>query len=339
MKSTRSKVYGTWKAMKNRCTNPKDSTYKYFGAKGIGIAEDWLNFKLFYLWAINNGWTIGKSIGLIDSTKDYSADNCQWMSYADLMKNNQKAKVNAVFYDTDLEHYERLKTIFGDEQYIDGEYPFYVDDRLMEEDNGTVTKKAYADGKRVSVRMFPTSMQTFAGECQMNEQIVNDEVGAVPKVKDRFSQYTLSMWQTLLTRRQVDFVVAGTLEGNETKYYPQLRYRYRGNMTSRLRKAYLGIGGDSIPVHMVNELKTKSRMVSKFMDISDDNTLFQKYIVKKLDTEFVMRIVYDMMTTEGRQDIVNYYCHKTTNICIQSLNEFYNHILDEHDRLSLLGIV
>lgn len=34
-------LYDVWTTIKQRCYNPRNSKYKYFGARGIGVCERW----------------------------------------------------------------------------------------------------------------------------------------------------------------------------------------------------------------------------------------------------------------------------------------------------------
>jgi len=56
-------LYSTYHSMKRRCFNSSCASYKYYGAKGVRICDEWLNdFKAFYDWAIANGWKKGLQI-------------------------------------------------------------------------------------------------------------------------------------------------------------------------------------------------------------------------------------------------------------------------------------
>ena len=67
--------------MKQRCNNPKDKAFRYYGAKGIQVCSEWNNdFKAFHDWALSAGYKEGLSIDRIDSNKNYEPTNCQWIT-------------------------------------------------------------------------------------------------------------------------------------------------------------------------------------------------------------------------------------------------------------------
>ena len=73
------KLYGVYRGMKTRCYTPSAFGYKYYGAKGIKICDEWNNsFESFYKWAMENGYEEGLTIDRLDNSKDYQPDNCRW---------------------------------------------------------------------------------------------------------------------------------------------------------------------------------------------------------------------------------------------------------------------
>jgi hypothetical protein len=79
----RSRLYNIWKLMKRRCNNPKDNVYKYYGGKGIKVCQEWEKFIPFMEWAHNNGYTDELTIDRIEGDKDYSPDNCRWITQSE----------------------------------------------------------------------------------------------------------------------------------------------------------------------------------------------------------------------------------------------------------------
>lgn len=52
-------IYWAWKAMKQRCKNPKCKAYKNYGARGIKVCNEWEKFEPFLSWCLENGYQKG----------------------------------------------------------------------------------------------------------------------------------------------------------------------------------------------------------------------------------------------------------------------------------------
>lgn len=82
---SKSKFYGIWKAMINRCQNKNSSTFYKYGAKGIRVCKRWRKFENFrddmhesYLEHIKEFGEKNTSIDRIDNNKGYEKKNCRW---------------------------------------------------------------------------------------------------------------------------------------------------------------------------------------------------------------------------------------------------------------------
>ena len=77
-------------AMKQRCYNPKNPAYRWYGRRKISICQEWRdNSKAFYEWALANGYQIGLSIDRIDNNGNYCPEYCQWITRSE---NSSKAQ-------------------------------------------------------------------------------------------------------------------------------------------------------------------------------------------------------------------------------------------------------
>ena len=89
---TNTRLNNIHQLIKQRCCNPNNRAYDYYGGRGITVCPEWLNteksgvknyskgFISFKHWAVSNGYKEGLTIDRIDNSKGYSPDNCQWVS-------------------------------------------------------------------------------------------------------------------------------------------------------------------------------------------------------------------------------------------------------------------
>lgn len=74
-------LHGIRNAIKMRCYNPSCKSYRFYGAKGIKMCEEWkTNFESFFNWCIKNGWERGVTFDRINPLGNYEPSNCRFIS-------------------------------------------------------------------------------------------------------------------------------------------------------------------------------------------------------------------------------------------------------------------
>jgi hypothetical protein len=89
----RPRLYRIWANMKNRCRNPKNTNFHYYGGRGIDYDPRWESFEGF-LDTMPSGYHSLLCIDRIDNNKGYSLENCRWVTYAENNANQRPRQPN-----------------------------------------------------------------------------------------------------------------------------------------------------------------------------------------------------------------------------------------------------
>ena len=93
---SRTKEYRCWAHMIRRCTDSSSRMFKYYGARGITVCEEWMVFENF-LRHVGHAPTVNHTLDRRDNDKGYEPSNCRWVTMAVQSVN----KRSNVYYDFD----------------------------------------------------------------------------------------------------------------------------------------------------------------------------------------------------------------------------------------------
>lgn len=83
----KSKLYGVWANMRQRCANPRHPSFVNYGARGIRVCAEWQRWESFRDWALANGYAPGLTLDREDNDGNYEPGNCRWATYTTQNRN------------------------------------------------------------------------------------------------------------------------------------------------------------------------------------------------------------------------------------------------------------
>jgi hypothetical protein len=82
--------------MLGRCRDKGNTSFPYYGGKGISVCEEWVNSPQAFLdWAGENGYERGLQLDRIDTTGNYAPSNCRFVTAAENNQNRISTKCTA----------------------------------------------------------------------------------------------------------------------------------------------------------------------------------------------------------------------------------------------------
>jgi len=79
---SRTITYSTWSSMHSRCKDPRNASYKHYGARGITVCDRWADFESF-LEDMGERPSKDYQIDRRDADGNYEPSNCRWITRAE----------------------------------------------------------------------------------------------------------------------------------------------------------------------------------------------------------------------------------------------------------------
>lgn len=105
-----SKIYRRWYQMNDRCSNPKNKDYKYYGGRGIKVCRRW-QISIHSFIDDMGLPPVNTSLDRVDNSKGYSKENCRWATRTEQMNNTRYLR--RIMYKGELKTIKEVAKIMG----------------------------------------------------------------------------------------------------------------------------------------------------------------------------------------------------------------------------------
>ena len=83
-------LYVVWRKMRERCYNPRHDKFRFYGARGITVCDQWRHDFAAFLADVGDRPTPEHSLDRIDGSKGYEPGNCRWATQTEQTRNTRR---------------------------------------------------------------------------------------------------------------------------------------------------------------------------------------------------------------------------------------------------------
>lgn len=118
-------LYHTWENMRQRCNNPNNTGYKWYGGRGIQICKRWNDFSKFL--ADVGERPKGMTLDRINGNGNYEPNNVRWVTQAEQIHNTglgvrNKTGYKGVWYNKKVRNYQAKIVVNSKQMYLGSFY-------------------------------------------------------------------------------------------------------------------------------------------------------------------------------------------------------------------------
>lgn len=91
-----SREHSIWRTIKDRCNNPNNKSYEFYGKRGITICKKWSESFEAFISDMGMSPSVDHSVDRIENSKGYEPGNCKWATRIEQSNNTRRNRLVTV---------------------------------------------------------------------------------------------------------------------------------------------------------------------------------------------------------------------------------------------------